>query len=101
MDNNNVRPLRRYTDFELKSPLAKESVVQASHSTRVFEEGAAWFRLCQKLEAARKQQVGVLYGNPSSLKDGQIAYAMGVVQTIDAVYTMFDQIVQDGAKERE
>ena len=95
-----TRPLRRYTDFELAKPLGRESVVQAGNSTRVFEEGAAWFRLCQKLEAARKQQEGVLYGNPESLKDGQVAYAMGVVQTINAVYTMFNQIVQEAAEER-
>lgn len=94
MDNKILKPqIKRYCEFELKQGLANRSVYEAGASVKVFDAGPAMFMLQSKMEAERKKQVGILDGDPMKADPRALAYSMGVVQTLDAVYRMFDQIL--------
>lgn len=104
MDNLTKPHIKRFHDFELKQKLGKDSVVEAGRTVRVFEAGQGMFRLQQMLEAARKEQQRILMLAPDRVTLPQMHYAMGVCQTIEQVYSIFDQILfeaQEAAKKTD
>ena len=100
--DNKKQQVRRYSEFELKQPLGKDSVLEAGNSTRVFESGPAWFRLQQLIEDERKRHVlKITQGNPNATTMHEVNFVQGFDYAMSRIYDYFDKIVQEGAKERE
>ena len=95
MDNKDKPHIKRFHDFELTQKLGRDSIIEAGRTVRVFEASQGMFRLQQMLETARKSQEGVLYGSKLATDLAAVNYAMGVVQTIESVYTMLDIILNE------
>lgn len=80
---------------------SSEMISGAGLEVRRFEASHAWSMMQWRLENLRRVQEGIMYSSNSAADSDKFRYAMGVVQTVEKVYQIFDDILEEAARANE
>lgn len=84
-----------YIPEALIQPLDEEAMSLAGESIEKFQQTPGWYRVQQKLEKYRDENLQQLI-NAARLDHARLSEAAGAVRAIDEFYNIFEKIKKEG-----